>query len=136
MVVNAAPARGDVAAAGTGAQSEAERRRRLEALATNVARCALEAIAGTRDLDQLARWVTPGVYRALLTRVQHAERARRARRRAVSRAHVRVRAVTAQHDVGATEATVVVELGPRVRAVCVRLEPEASRWRASSVSVL
>lgn len=110
--------------------------RRREALATNIARCALEAIAGVRDVDQLARWVTPAVYRALLVRVQHAARARRARRRSATRPNVQVRNLRAQHDERATEATLVVEFGPRVRAVCVHIELVESRWRATSVAVL
>lgn len=127
---------GQQPAAGEAPSADDEQRRRFETLASNVARCALEAIGGTRDLDQLARWVTPAVYQALLARVQHAGRARRARRRAPTRANVRVLAVTTQHVDDAAEATVVVELGPRVRAVCIRLELDEKRWRASSVSVL
>lgn len=118
-------------------QRERETRsRRREVLAANVARCALEAIAGVRDLDQLARWVTPPVYRALLTRVQHAARARHARRRSVTRPTVQVRAVQSQHDERRSDITLVVEFGPRVRAVCVVLELVESRWRATSVAVL
>lgn len=122
-------------ARGSAADADPDHQRR-DALATNVARCTLEAIAGSRDLDQLARWVTPTVYAALLTRVQHAERARRARRRQATRVGVRVRAVSSQHSPSSTDATVVLELGPRVRAVCVRIEVERARWRATSVTVL
>lgn len=109
---------------------------RREALATNVARGAVEAIAGVRDLEQIARWVSPAVFQSLLARVQHAERARRARRREQRRPELRVLGIVAQHVEAATDAVVVVDLGPRARAVCVRLEAVESKWRATSVVVM
>ena len=47
-------------------------------LIENLARSVLEIIAGARDLDQIARWVSDDVYRHLAKRVQIAVRARSA----------------------------------------------------------
>src|ERR1700712_474567 len=38
-------------------------------LLENLTRCVIEILAGARDLEQLARWVTGDVYRHLLPRV-------------------------------------------------------------------
>src|SRR6195952_2987370 len=48
-------------------------------LLENLTRCVIEVLAGARDLEQLARWVTDDVYRHLLRRVVLSTRARRAR---------------------------------------------------------
>ncbi|MDQ1544140.1 MAG: hypothetical protein QOK08_1778, partial [Actinomycetota bacterium] len=48
-------------------------------LLENLTRCVIEVLAGARDLEQLARWVTDDVYRHLLKRVVLSTRARRAR---------------------------------------------------------
>ncbi|WP_198414502.1 Rv3235 family protein [Cryobacterium sp. Sr8] len=37
-----------------------------EPLVINLTRCVIEVLAGARELDQLARWVTDDVYRHLL----------------------------------------------------------------------
>lgn len=129
--------RGRTAHATTAAPSaEEEQRRRLETLATNIARCAVEAIAGARELEQLARWLSPAVYRALLVRVQHAERARRVRRVSAARPQLRLLAARMQHEPDAVEGVLVFDSAARSRAVCVRLEPYGSRWRATAVHVM
>jgi hypothetical protein len=45
-------------------------------LLENLTRCVLEVLAGARDLEQLARWVSDDVYRHLLRRTVLASRAR------------------------------------------------------------
>ena len=45
----------------------------------NLTHCVIEVLAGARDLEQLARWVTDDVYRNLGKRVVLAARARRAK---------------------------------------------------------
>lgn len=106
-------------------------------LVENLSRCVIEVLAGARELDQLARWVTDDVYRHLLKRVVLAARAR-----AVKAAPVRRPQLTIGHTVmcrprdDVVEAVVVVHGRARTRAVAIRLEGLDSRWRASAVSVL
>lgn len=108
-----------------------------EPLLRNLAHCAIEALAGARELDQLARWVTDEVYRRLQKRVVLAARSRRAR------------GVTAQRPVftvgrlhrcepadGIIEAVLIVQQRHRFRAVAIRLEGFDTRWRASVIAVL
>ena len=50
-----------------------------EPLLTNLTRGVLEVLAGVREVDQLARWLTEDAYRKLVTRANLATRARSAR---------------------------------------------------------
>jgi len=106
-------------------------------LLENLSRCVIEVLAGARELDQLARWVTDDVYRHLLKRVVLAARAR-----AVKAAPVRRPQLSMGHTVvcrpreDVVEAVVVVHSRARTRAVAIRLEGLDNRWRASAVSVL
>lgn len=106
-------------------------------LLENLSRCVIEVLAGARELDQLARWVTDDVYRHLLKRVVLAARAR-----AVKAAPVRRPQLSMGHTIvcrprpDVVEAVVVVHSRARTRAVAIRLEGLDSRWRASAVSVL
>lgn len=99
---------------------------------------ACEILAGTRNLDQIARWVTDDVYR------QVAERSIRARRKratltnqAPQRPSVSVMSshLCEPRD-GIVEGVALVKIGPRTRAVAVRLEGLDRRWRASSLALL
>lgn len=112
-----------------------------------IALAAVEVLAGTRPLAQLARWVTPEVYDALARRATlTAPRTRvldptaapadlrdgeaaQVRRPSVRR--VRACAV-GPHSL---EASVVVAHAGRVRAVAVRLTRSTGRWRASALVV-
>jgi len=117
-----------------------------------VALAAVEVLAGSRPLAQLARWLTPEVYDALArraaltapgTRVLDAAAGVRdlagdamdpvpagvARRPSVRR--VRVHRV----DAHTVEASVVVAQADRVRAVAVRLTRSTGRWRAAALVV-
>lgn len=108
-----------------------------------LATAALEVLAGRRQLAQLARWVTPGVYDDL---------ARQTEQRAADGAGPpdtggaegppgpvalpRVRRFRA-YPVGrdAVEAAITVAYGGRVRAVAVRLARRHDRWRATALVV-
>lgn len=113
-----------------------------------VALAAVEVLAGTRPIAQLARWVTPGVYDALARRaaltaprsrvldpaaaqgdLRDADPAAWSRRPSVRR----VRACPVDEDT--LEASVVVAHAGRVRAVALRLTRDAGRWRASALVV-
>ena len=108
-----------------------------EPLLINLTRCVIEVLAGARELDQLARWVSDDVYRHLLKRVVLSARARavkgqRAQRPAITIGRV---SINEPRD-GIIEAVVIVHSKARVRAVAVRLEGLDNRWRASAINVL
>jgi hypothetical protein len=108
-----------------------------EPLLVNLTRCVIEVLAGARELDQLARWVSDDVYRHLLKRVVLSSRARsikglQAQRPAISIGRV---TITEPRD-GVVEAVVIVHSKVRVRAVALRLEGLDNRWRASAINVL
>jgi hypothetical protein len=103
----------------------------------NLTRGVLEVLAGVREVEQLARWVTEDAYRKLVTRANLATRARSARGVAPSRPVHRLLSVRscAPAD-GVVEAVVVVAGPARTRAVAIRLEGRDRRWRATSLALL
>ncbi|MDQ1127935.1 Rv3235 family protein [Microbacterium sp. SORGH_AS_0888] len=108
-----------------------------EPLLRNLTQGVLETLAGVRDLDQLARWLTEEAYRALLVRVNLAIRARSAR--GVPAARPVHSIVSVRHSSpadGVVEAVVVVAAPARTRAVAIRLEGMDRRWRATSLALL
>ena len=108
-----------------------------EPLLRNLTHCIIEVLAGARDLDQLARWVTDDVYRNLSKRVVLAARARRVKGQAPRRPAFTIgNVLTCEPADGILEAVVMVHQRPRSRAVAIRLEGLDQRWRASAISVL
>jgi uncharacterized protein DUF6459 len=106
-------------------------------LVENLACSVLEVLAGARDLEQIARWMSESVYKHLLKRVVLAARGRAARKQPVARPVFRLAAtrVTSPAD-GVVEAVVIVHGKARTRAVAIRLEGLDQRWRATAISVL
>ena len=106
-------------------------------LLENLTRCVIEILAGARDLEQIARWVSDDVYRHLLKRVVISTRARQATGRAATRPTFTIGSttITEPRD-GVIEAVVIVRGRARTRAVAVRLEGLDRRWRATAVNVL
>ncbi|MCX6501860.1 MAG: Rv3235 family protein [Microbacterium sp.] len=106
-------------------------------LLRNLTAGVLESLAGVRDLDQLARWLTEEAYRGLLTRVNLAIRARSARGVPAARP---VHSILSVHHSspadGVVEAVVVVAGPARTRAIAIRLEGIDHRWRATSLALL
>lgn len=98
---------------------------------------ALEVLAGVRDVEQLARWLSEDAFRALAARANLSARARSARGVAPTRPTFDILSIreSAPAD-GIVEAVVVVAGPGRTRAVAIRLEGLDSRWRASSFAVL
>ncbi|PPL20165.1 Rv3235 family protein [Microterricola pindariensis] len=108
-----------------------------EPLLVNLTRSVLEILAGERDLEQIARWVTDEVYASLTTRVTIAARARAVKKIPVQRqSHHIARVIVSEPRDGAVEAVVIVHSRARSRAVAIRLEGLDQRWRASAISVL
>ena len=106
-------------------------------LIENLARCVIEILAGARDLDQVARWITDDVQRHLLRRVVLSARARAAKGQKAVRPAFTIGTVrTCEPADGVVEAVVIVRGRARVRAVAIRLEGLDRRWRASAINVL
>ncbi len=106
-------------------------------LLENLTRCVIEVLAGARDLEQLARWVSDDVYRHLLKRVVLSTRARRARAQKATRPSFSIGSTSiCEPRDGVVEAVVIVRGRARTRAVAIRLEGLDSRWRATAINVL
>ena len=106
-------------------------------LIENLTRCVIEILAGARELDQIARWLTDDVYRHLLKRVVLSARARQAKGAPALRPTFTIGSViVCEPRDGIVEATVVVRGRARVRAVALRLEGLDRRWRATAIHVL
>jgi hypothetical protein len=106
-------------------------------LLENLTRCVIEILAGARDLEQIARWVSDDVYRHLLKRVVISSRARQATGRSATRPAFTIGSTTiCEPRDGVVEAVVIVNNRARTRAVAVRLEGLDRRWRATAVHVL
>jgi len=107
------------------------------ALAMNLARCVVEILAGTREIDQIARWLSSDVYTHLLKRVVISARARTARGESPGRLTFTMGStVVCEPTPGVVEAVVIVHGRARSRAVAIRLEILGTRWRASAIHVL
>lgn len=108
-----------------------------EPLLVNLSRCVIEVLAGVRELDQLARWVSDDVYAHLLKRVVLAARARQVTGQTVRRPQLVIgRPLISEPRDGAVEAVIMVHQRARSRAVAIRLEGLDGRWRASAINVL
>lgn len=108
-----------------------------EPLLMNLTRSIIEILAGARELDQIARWVSDDVFRNLLKRVILAERARRVRGEVPARPNIQLGTVHwSEPRDGVVEAVVLVHSRVRSRAVAIRLEGLDRRWRATALSVL
>jgi hypothetical protein len=106
-------------------------------LLENLTRCVIEILAGARELEQVARWVSDDVYRHLLKRVVLATRARQAKGQPIARPTFSIGSLTVcEPRDGVIEAVVIVRGRARVRAVALRLEGLDRRWRATAINVL
>ncbi|CAI7674583.1 unnamed protein product, partial [Penicillium discolor] len=104
-------------------------------LVRSLTRGALEALAGVREVDQLARWFSEEAYRSLVTRANLAARARSARGVPPARPTFVIRTVRVTHPRDGIVEAVVVVAGPgRTRAVALRLEGLDHRWRATDLA--
>lgn len=108
-----------------------------EPLLRNLTVGVLEVLAGVREIEQLARWLTEDAYRVLVTRANLATRARSARGVPATRpVHSILSVRHASPADGVVEAVVIVRGPARTRAVALRLEGMDSRWRATSLALL
>ncbi len=114
-----------------------------------VAHAAVEALHGTRPVQQLARLVAPQVYEQLAQRArvqQQVDRVNgvtpRPRAGAAGAAKVRPRASTRIVNARimrvspiAAEASIVLQDGARARAAALRVEEFRGRWRVSALQL-
>jgi hypothetical protein len=106
-------------------------------LLQNLTRCVIEILAGARELEQIARWVSDDVHRHLLKRVVISSRARAAKGQQPIRPAFTIGSISATEPRdGVIEAVVIVRGRARVRAVALRLEGLDRRWRATAINVL
>lgn len=106
-------------------------------LLENLTRCVVEILAGARELEQIARWVSDDVYRHLLKRVVISSRARQAKGQKPTRPSFTIGSTTiCEPRDGVVEAVIIVRGRARVRAVALRLEGLDNRWRATAINVL
>ncbi|WP_439591491.1 Rv3235 family protein [Microbacterium sp.] len=108
-----------------------------EPFVRNLTRGVLEVLAGVREVDQLARWLTEDAFRRLVTRANLAARARSARGVPAKRPVHAILSLRQQSPAdGVVEAVAVVQGPARTRAVAIRLEGMDGRWRATSLAIL
>ncbi|HEV7848653.1 MAG TPA: Rv3235 family protein [Mycetocola sp.] len=108
-----------------------------EPLLENLTRCVMEVLAGARELDQLARWISEDVYKHLLKRQVVSARARQVKGLQAVRPILKIGTITLfEPRDGVVEAVIMVHQRTRSRAVAIRLEGMDHRWRATAISVL
>ncbi len=103
----------------------------------NVALGSIEVIAGLRDIDSIARWLSEPVTRM----VRHRLALRQQKQQALDNLPKRTpmacgRVRYASPAEGVVEGVVVVHSRTRTRAVAVRLESPEGRWRVTSLAIL
>ncbi|MEY4992945.1 MAG: hypothetical protein RIS82_67 [Actinomycetota bacterium] len=105
----------------------------LKLLATGV----VEVIAGTRQADQLSRFLTDGVYQSLQIKARQAREYRE--ENGIKAQHQKFAVGSMRTESprdGVIESVVMLNGQRRNRAVVIRLEGINHRWRATSLSVL
>ncbi len=103
------------------------------AVARTIAAATLEVLTGARPASQLLRWMAPDVYAQVSARSAAAS-ARRRPGSPVPRTAVRGMTCCAPSDNVVEVATVVV-VGPRVKALALRLEGWDGRWRVTALEL-
>lgn len=102
-----------------------------------LAQSVIETLAGIRDVEQSARWLTDGVYQQLKHKALAASRARSQSQIRELRPNLAIGKIsTFSPRAGVIEGVVIVHNRGRARAVAIRLEAYNNRWRAKSVAVL
>ncbi|MBR7743891.1 hypothetical protein KC207_11375 [Phycicoccus sp. BSK3Z-2] len=106
------------------------------AWAGRMAHALVEVMAGLRPAPQVVRWTTPEVYAVVARRGARVARRAVEGRGGTARHRVVVRTVRVCEPVdGVAEAAVVLQHGPRVRAVALRLVGQDGKWRVSAFQV-
>jgi hypothetical protein len=102
-----------------------------------LAQSVIETLAGVRDVDQSARWLSDSVYQQLRQRSLASKRSRLDKNQPAMRPNLVIGKIsTFSPRDGVVEGVVIVHNRDRARAVAIRLEGYNGRWRAKSVAVL
>ncbi|MFD1214872.1 Rv3235 family protein [Arthrobacter sp. GCM10027362] len=118
----------------------AEELRQVTGTARSIAQACMEAIGGTRPVQQLARWLDPDCYDKLVRRAALAREHRirqapgRTGRRPLPSAVVRS-ARLCRVAAEAYEASLVVVEPHRARAVALRLERRRGLWKVTALEI-
>lgn len=108
-----------------------------EPVLVNLGVCVQEALAGARDIEHLARWISLPQYERLLARIRERRRALHAIRARPKRPLVQIRAVRYQvvrED--AVEGVVITQIGAIAHILAIRLELVRGRWRAEHITAM
>jgi hypothetical protein len=102
-----------------------------------LAQSVIETLAGIRDIEQCARWLSDGVYQQLRQKSLASTRSRAESNIRQLRPNLAIGKISvfSPRD-GVIEGVVIVHNMNRARAVAIRLEGYNGRWRAKSVAVL
>ena len=102
-----------------------------------LAQSVIETLAGIRDIEQCARWLSDGVYQQLRQKTLASNRSRANAQEKSLRPNLAIGKISSfsPRD-GVVEGVVIVHNRGRARAVAIRLEGYNGRWRAKSVAVL
>jgi hypothetical protein len=102
-----------------------------------LAQAVIETIAGIRDVDQCARWLSDSVYQQLRQKAQESSRSRALSNAKIMRPTLAIGKInTFSPRDGVIEGVVVVHNQGRARAVAIRLEGYNGRWRAKTLAIL
>ncbi|NBR64696.1 MAG: 3-hydroxyacyl-CoA dehydrogenase [Micrococcales bacterium] len=102
-----------------------------------LAQAVIETLAGIRDVEQSARWLTDGVYQQLKQKALAATRVRSQSQIRELRPNLAIGKISSFSPAeGVIEGVVIVHNRGRARAVAIRLEGYNNRWRAKSLAVL
>jgi hypothetical protein len=102
-----------------------------------LAQSVIETLAGIRDIEQCARWLSDGVYQQLRQKSLASSRSRAESSVKAMRPNLVVGKISVfSPRPGVTEGVVIIHNIGRARAVAIRLEGYNNRWRARSVAVL
>jgi hypothetical protein len=102
-----------------------------------LARSVIETLAGVRDVEQCARWLSDGVYQQLRQKSLASTRSRAESNVRQLRPNITVGKISAfSPRAGVVEGVVIVHNMGRARAVAIRLEGYNGRWRARNLAVL
>ncbi len=102
-----------------------------------LAQSVIETLAGIRDIEQCARWLSDGVYQQLRQKSLASSRSRAESSVKAMRPNLVVGKISVfSPRPGVIEGVVIVHNIGRARAVAIRLEGYNNRWRARSVAVL
>jgi hypothetical protein len=118
---------------------QTEQERQVCAIARNIAQATVEVLAGTRSVQQLARWLDQRSFEALQLRTaltrSHASGASALRSRQLHR-NPTVRSVRAcPVREGVYEASLVVTELARSRAIAIRLEERHGVWKVAAMEI-